>query len=278
MLSICDDYANEYCISFNANKSKCLTVVPRKRRFLCEYIKNCTFYVGNNPIENVDSFTHLGHVITDQLIDNAGILKRRSDFVGQANNVLCFFNKLTSSVKNKLFRSYCMSMYGCELWLLSNDHIKDLCVSWRKSLRRIWGLPYDSHCYLLPLLSQCLPLADEICRRSLNFIKTCICNNSSLVRAVTNYGIQYGRYNSVLGHNVLYCAKIYKSCVQDIISGSVNSIVNNYVLSLVADCQLQMACFVHELILIRDSVLELTNDVHLSRDELDTCIQLLCTD
>ena len=129
MLSICDDFANEYCISFNAIKSKCLTVVPVKRRFLCEYIQNCTFHVGNNPIENVDSFTHLGHVITNQLIDNAGILKRRRDFVGQANNVLCFFNKLTSSVKNKLFRSYCTSMYGCELWLLSNDHIKDLCVS-----------------------------------------------------------------------------------------------------------------------------------------------------
>ena len=85
--------------------------MPRERRFLCDYIKQFTFYVGNNPIENVDSFTHLGHVITDQLIDNADILKRRSDFVGQANNVLCFFfNKLTSSVENKLFRSYCVSM------------------------------------------------------------------------------------------------------------------------------------------------------------------------
>ena len=106
------------------------------------FIKNCTFYVGNNPIENVDSFAHLGHVITDQLIDTADILKRQSDFVGQANHVLCFFNKLTSSVENNFFQSYCMSMYGCELWLLSNDHIKDLCVSWRKNLRRKWGLPY----------------------------------------------------------------------------------------------------------------------------------------
>ena len=157
-------------------------------------------------------------------------------------------------------------------------------------------------------------------------------------QTVTNYGIQYGRYNSILGHNVLHCAKIYKSCArdiisgsvnsivnnyvhslvedcqlqaacfvhelilirysaqafppwytqvfnmiikscaQDIISGSVNSIVNNYVHSLVDDCQLQTACFVHELILIRDSALELTNDVHLSREELNTCIQLLCTD
>ena len=82
--------------------------------------------------------------------------------------------------------------------------------------------------FLPPLHSQCLPLADEICRHSLNFIKTCICNNSSLVRAVTNYGIQYGRYNSILGHNMLYCAQVYNSCVQDIISGTVNSIVNNH--------------------------------------------------
>ena len=52
LLTICDDYANEYCISFNADKSKCLVVVPRKRRFLCEFIKNCTFYVDNNLIEN----------------------------------------------------------------------------------------------------------------------------------------------------------------------------------------------------------------------------------
>ena len=79
----------------------------------------------------------------------------------------------------------------------------------------------------------------------------------------------------VNGHNVLYCAKIYKSCAQDIISGSVNSTINNYVHSLVEDCQLQAACFVHELILIRDSALELTNDVQPSREELDTCIQLL---
>jgi len=48
-------------------------------------------------------------------------------------------------------------------------------------------IPFNSHCYLRPLLSQCLPLLDEICRRSLNLIKACIYNGSSLVRAVTNF-------------------------------------------------------------------------------------------
>ncbi len=47
----------------------------------------------DNPIEYVDSFGHLGHVITNQLTDNADILKRQTDFVRQVNNVLCFFSK-----------------------------------------------------------------------------------------------------------------------------------------------------------------------------------------
>jgi len=140
----------------------------------------------------VDSFEHLGHVITNQLTDNADIHKRRSDFVGESNNVLCFFSNQSSLIKYRLqftniVNSYCMSLYGSELWLLSNNQINGLCVSCRKSLRRIWGLPFNFHCYLLPLLSQCLPLLDEICRRSINFIKLCICNGSSFVRAVTNF-------------------------------------------------------------------------------------------
>ena len=95
----CENYANEYCISFNANKSKCLVVLPGNRCFLCNYIDNCTFYVGNNLIEHVfDSFAHLGHIITNQLNDDADILNRRNDFVGQSNNVLCFFSTLNSFV------------------------------------------------------------------------------------------------------------------------------------------------------------------------------------
>src|SRR5664279_4298157 len=145
------------------------------------------------------------------------------------------------------------------------------------SLRGVWGLPYYSHCYLLPLLSQCLPLADEICRRSLNFIKVCICNSSSLVRAVTNYGIQYGRYNSLLGHNLLFCAQLYDCSAQDIISGSVNRLVNNYTFKLVNDCQLQTASFVRELVLLRESTLELSNCVIFSRLELDQLVHVAST-
>ena len=170
MLSICDNYASDDSISFNAGKSKCLVVLPSSRRFICNHIKNCIFYVGGPPIEFVESYAHLGQIITNQLDDNADIRNRRSNFVGQVNSVLRFFNKLNASVKYKLFQSYCMSIYGCELWSLTNDKIDDLCITWRKSLRRIFGLPYDTHFYILLLLGQCLPLYDEICSRSLRLL------------------------------------------------------------------------------------------------------------
>jgi hypothetical protein len=279
MLAICDQYANEYSISFNASKSKCLVVLPGNRRFLRDHLRNCTFHVGNNPIEYVDSFEHLGHVITNQLTDNADISKRRYDFVGKVNNVLCFFSKLKPCVKYKLFQSYCMSMYGCELWSLSNDHINDLCVSWRKSLRRIWGLPYDSHCYLLPLLSRCLPLLDEICRRSLNFINDCLSHGSHLVRAVANYGIQYGLHNSFLGRNASFSAHRYNCRYYDISSGNVNAqhMINNYVDNLSVDRHLQVACFVYELVSLREEVSVQSSDTDLSRDELEQMINVIST-
>ena len=65
MLSICDAFAVEYDIKFNAQKSKLLVVSPRNRHKQATY----SFSVGDNPIERVESFSHLGHIITSSLSD-----------------------------------------------------------------------------------------------------------------------------------------------------------------------------------------------------------------
>jgi len=63
----------------------------------------------------------------------------------QVNNVLCFFGKLDSFVKTKLFKAYCTSMYGCKLWSLVSPSVEQFCVDWRKALRRILDLLYNCH-------------------------------------------------------------------------------------------------------------------------------------
>jgi len=99
MLSICDDYAREYSMSFNAQKSKCLVALPRSRHSLAPLLCDCDFRIGETPMEMVSSYCHLGHVITSNLDDTPDIINRQSSFIGQVNSVLCSFGKLFSDVK-----------------------------------------------------------------------------------------------------------------------------------------------------------------------------------
>jgi len=55
LLSICGEYATEYCISFNASKSKNLAVLPANRRELNSHLSECCFTVNGKPIELVQS-------------------------------------------------------------------------------------------------------------------------------------------------------------------------------------------------------------------------------
>jgi len=105
-------------------------------------------------------------------------------YVRHTNNSLCYFRKLHPFVQHRLFQAYFTSLYGCKLWLLNNCNIEALCLAWQKTLRRIWNLSSCTHSRLLPLICNCLPLFDEICRRSLHFICTCALHDSSLIRFV----------------------------------------------------------------------------------------------
>ena len=77
LLSIRGEYATEYCISFNASKSKCLAVLPANGRELNSYLNECRLTFNDQPIELVQSFQHLGHTITSQLNDASDITAKQ---------------------------------------------------------------------------------------------------------------------------------------------------------------------------------------------------------
>ena len=279
LLSVCEDYACEYHISFNALKSKCLVVVPRSKRFMVEYLKDCTFYVQGKPIEFVKSFSHLGHIINVNLTDDEDIIHRRTNFVGQTNNMLCYFRKLDSFTKYRLFQSYCTSFYGCELWLLNNSYITDyFSVAWRKGVRQIWQLPARTHCYLLPLLCRCLPLLDEFCRRSLNFARSCIGTScSSLVNFIASHGIFHGRSFSTLGQNVSFCTNRYKCTIGDVLSRSAAAFINSFVIGEMDDDMRSSGNFLIELMMIKSELLQLSDGIVFDINEYNDIIEFVCT-
>jgi len=131
LLAICDPHASEFDIVFKADKSKFLVVAPNNRRALYNLMCDCQFFIGSKPLENVKQYTHLGHIISSTYSDTQDVIYRRNCFVGQTYNFLCFFNDLDITAKLKLFKSYCSSIYGGELWALSDDCIQIFCTVWR---------------------------------------------------------------------------------------------------------------------------------------------------
>ena len=133
-----------------------------------------------------------------------GVRHRRNCIIGQVNNTLCFFGKLTHAVKTRLFRTYCNSRYGFELWSLDDSSIA-FGVTWRKAVRRILNTPPDTHNNLLPLLlGNTLPFFDDLCKRSSRFILECIQSESSLSRSVARFGIMAGLGNSFVVRNIVF--------------------------------------------------------------------------
>ena len=67
------------------------------------------------------------------------------DLNRKANSLFCIFRAVDPFVKCFLFRFYCLSLYGCSLWSLSSSSIKLAEVALKKSLRKLWHLPRNSH-------------------------------------------------------------------------------------------------------------------------------------
>ena len=97
---------------------KCVVCVSRQKSKEHDFVHDVKFTINGSDIESVESWLHLGHIITRDMDDANDIDRCRHKLIGQVNNVLCSFRQVDSVVKITLLKSYCLSLYGCELWNL----------------------------------------------------------------------------------------------------------------------------------------------------------------
>ena len=116
MIIICEKYANSHSITFNPNKSKLLCfnvdhtdVIPQT-------------YLNGEVIPVVDSDKHLGNYISTNITDR-NIIDNICDLYQRSNRVISDFRVCDSNALDSLHRTYCMHMYGCELWDLNCNYI-----------------------------------------------------------------------------------------------------------------------------------------------------------
>ena len=62
-----------------------------------------------------------------------------------------------------------MSLFGSPLWELEGNNISSFYVAWRKGVRKLLSLPYNTHCVLLNLICRDITIDNQLDRRVSRF-------------------------------------------------------------------------------------------------------------
>ena len=200
MLKICSDFAENFSLTFNSNKSMCIkfgeSVNDREKIML-----------NNLQIAWVNDVRHLGNYINKSLSDKLDCQKKVSTFIGSVNKLNANFRNLQHDVIARLFKSHCCSFYGSQAWRIDSPDYKRICISWNKSVRNILRLPHTTHTWILgPLLGQ-PHIHCQLQQRTLRFLCSTQNNNNILVSACWKYASNNA--NSPLGYNIAYFRNSY---------------------------------------------------------------------
>ena len=176
MIKICEDYANEHDILFNGKKSKYLVFGT--------YKYNHTVRVKNEIVEKCEKAVHLGHVLHTGENNVALIGDAMAKLNSSFHVFMSRFDSCNTTTKNKLFHQYCASMYGSQLWDLSKSD--KMFSKWRKYHRIVLGLVNTTHCDLIPLVADNLPLDCMLDLKFLSFFRTIMFSENRAVKYVAH--------------------------------------------------------------------------------------------
>ena len=115
MISICETFANKYSISINFSKSKLLC-------FNVDSSNVAPVFINGKRVEVVQSDVHLGNYISTNITDR-NIVGHVCDLYQRSNSVISDFDDCDNVLLNSLHQTYCMHLYGCELWNLSCSYV-----------------------------------------------------------------------------------------------------------------------------------------------------------
>ena len=182
LMRVCEIYSLEFGLDFNVAKC-CLVPFSSHNNNL-----NVKLKLNNVEIPVSDSYKHLGNKIF-----NRNSMFRVDDIITdmkiRSNVLINEFSKLDSESKKVLFKSQCLGLYGCELLDLEHRSIDTLCVAWRKCSRKVLGVPYRTHCDIVPALLNCNSILTLIEERTLNFVVRGLKHSNPVIKFVFNNAI-----------------------------------------------------------------------------------------
>ena len=129
-------YGCEYDILFNSQKSQLMIFDTMRLGY------NDNIMLGEAPLTVTKSYKYLGHIITDNLSDEADLEDKERGLYRRCNALLRTFHFCSDEVKTKLFTCYCSNVYLCSLWVkFRKSYMRHFIVSYNNTFRILHGLP-----------------------------------------------------------------------------------------------------------------------------------------
>ena len=177
MLKVAQECASRLSLQFNGSKSQYLIYRSEGRNAYDASIDFCGVAVAQSA-----SGLHLGNLLGSNAC-RSSIRNSIRDLRVRTNVLMSRFSFCTPEVRYRLFKTQCLVAYGSQLWDFDDAAVADFYTEWRKAVRRVWGLPYRTHCNLLPGVCGDRAIESQMLSRSLNFIRSSLCSDNDLVRS-----------------------------------------------------------------------------------------------
>ena len=130
-----------FCLNLKFNKGKSKWMIFRVKRETQDNVTDMK--IEKESIERVYSFKYLGFIIRSDLVNADDIQRALKKFYIEFNSILRKFSSSDTKVKLFLFKSYCLQIYGADLWLNSKGSVNTLnqfSVAYHKAIKKILGL------------------------------------------------------------------------------------------------------------------------------------------
>ena len=264
MLRICSEYAQDFNVLFNPTKSK---LILYNTQHITALKPNINFM--NVSIEVVNHDKHLGNYIGNISQDDI-ISHITNDFRVRVNMVKTHFKCIPTDTMYFLFKTYCMPLYGSQLWDLSSPATNKFYVAWRKSIRYLLDLPRRTHCSLLNYICDDVPISYQMCCRFQNFFKSLAQSHNTLTQLCSRLALRGSR--SAVSNSLSYVSFVFKCHRNDIVNYSRNTYGTEYNM---ADAV--TSSVIRDVLHMRHVNYNDCSQSILGNDEIDVLLSNLCT-
>ncbi|CAK1595278.1 unnamed protein product [Parnassius mnemosyne] len=138
LIGVCERYALSHGLLYNVKKSE-LLIFQARRRKLGDVPR---VLLNGVALGRVNAFKYLGHVVTEDLKDDADIERERRAMAVRCNMLARRFARCSFGVKITLFKAFCQTLYTCNLWVnYTQRAINALRIQYNNAFRVLVALP-----------------------------------------------------------------------------------------------------------------------------------------